>query len=109
MPMDLFSFAYYLVALSLVDAILTPIGIEYLDQEELSGYSAEIMKRYGYKGWFLLRIVLPFSIIFIVFLIAQLFGEALIYMVFTYSILALFGLIALIDLLVVGIELWERF
>ncbi len=109
MSLDLFSFAYYLVALSLVDVILTPIGIEYLDQEELSGYSEKIMRKYGYIGWVLLRIVLAFSIIFIVFLIVQLFGEALIYMVFTYSILAVFGLIALIDVLVVGIELWERF
>ncbi|MFQ5975735.1 MAG: hypothetical protein ACE5J5_05435 [Candidatus Hydrothermarchaeales archaeon] len=109
MPLDLFTFAYYLIGLSLIDVILTPIGIEYLDQEELSGYSAKIMERYGYKGWFLIRIVITFPLIFIVFLIAQFLGEALIYFIFTYSILAVFGVIALIDLLVVGIELWERF
>ncbi|MFQ5888043.1 MAG: hypothetical protein ACE5HY_05050 [Candidatus Hydrothermarchaeales archaeon] len=107
--MDLFTFAYYLVAFSLIDAVLTPIGIVYLDQEELSDYSVKIMERYGYKGWFLLRIVLTFPLIFIVFLIAQFFGEALIYIIFTYSFLTVFGIIALIDLLVVAIEIWERF
>jgi len=51
---------------------------------------------------------LTIPIVFIAFLITQLFGAALIYSVFIYPVLAVFGLIALIDVLVVGMELWER-
>jgi len=108
MSLGLFSFTYYLIVVSLIDAILTPLGIVYLDQEELSGYSEKVMIKYGYIGWVLLRIALTAPIVFIAFLITQLFGEALIYSVFIYPVLAVFGLIALIDVLVVGMELWER-
>lgn len=109
MPLDLYTFAYYLVGLSLIDGILTPVGIEYFDQEELSGYSEKVMEKYGYIGWFILRILVAIPLILIALLTSQILGETLVYNVLTYLILAVFGLIALIDILIVGMEAWEKF
>ncbi len=109
MPIDLYTFAYYLLILSIVDAVLTPFGIRYLDQEELSGYSAKVMERFGYLGWSFIRTAVAFPLILIVSVVFQTFGESVVYFVFTYAILGISGVIALMDLLIVGMELWEKF
>ncbi len=109
MPIDLFTFAYYLLILSVVDAVLTPFGIKYLDQEELSGYSAKVMERFGYLGWSFIRTAIAFPLILTVFAVFQIFGESVVYSVFTYAILGISGVFVVMDLLIVGMELWEKF